>query len=279
MPLWDKRRHVWLLAGLLVFHVLLISVQVPRGAKRSLLERAFFFVLSPVQRAAVGTVRGLGDAWRGHIALRGVRRQNEELRREVFFLRQESVFLRERLARFRSEREVEGLLTAFKDSLLLARVIGVDSANPYRSIVIDKGRLDGLAADMPVCDRLGRLVGRTVEPISLKESKVQLVTDKDSSVSVVSAVAGLTGSMTGRSEETCDLRYVLASSTGGEEGEELLTTGFDRIYPPGLPVGRISKLEKDETSPLFRKISVQPHFRFNTIDVVAVIARRPGGSG
>jgi cell shape-determining protein MreC len=120
-------------------------------------------------------------------------------------------------------------------------------------------------------------VGRTIAPVSLKETMVQLITDKDSSVSVVSAVDRLTGSVTGKSGAFCELRYVLASASGGQPGEELLTTGYDKIYPAGLRVGSIRSLEKDESSPIFRRIVVEPYFRFNTIDIVAVITKAGGG--
>ena len=39
MPFWEKRRSALVLAGLTFFHIVLISVQVPRGAEKSLFER------------------------------------------------------------------------------------------------------------------------------------------------------------------------------------------------------------------------------------------------
>lgn len=279
MSLWEKRRNAVILAGLMSFHVLLISIQVPRGAEKSLFERSIFFLFSPVQRAATGAVRGVGSLWKNYVDLRRVRGENQKLKREVFFLNQEARFLEDRLAFFSSVAKVRESLAAFRGAIVTARVIGVDSANPYQSIVLDKGSLDGVRKDMAVCDRFGNLVGRTIEPVSLKETMVQLITDKDSSVSVISAVDGLTGSVTGRSAAICELRYVLASAAGGKEDEELLTTGYDKIYPVGLRVGRIRSNERDESSPLFRRITVEPHFRFNTIDVVAVLAKSPGGGG
>jgi rod shape-determining protein MreC len=273
----EKRRSALVLAGLTAFHVLLISIQVPRGAEKSVFERSIFFLFSPVERAVTGTVRGIGSLWHGYFDLRRVRSENQKLKKEAFFLNQDVRFLEDRLSFFRSEAQLEESLADFRGSIVPARVIGVDSANPHQSIVIDKGRLDGIAKDMAVCDKFGCLVGRTIEPVSLKETMVQLITDKDSSVSVVSAVDRLTGSMTGRSSPVCELRYVLASVEGGQPGEELLTTGFDKIYPPGIRVGLIQSLEKDEASPIFRRILVTPHFRFNTIDIVAVLTKGPGG--
>ena len=88
----------------------------------------------------------------------------------------------------------------------------------------------------------------------------------------------LTGSLAGRSGPVCELRYVLATVEGGSAGEELRTTGFDKIYPPGIRVGRILGLERDESSPIFRRIFVEPYVRFNTLDVVAVLTGAPGGA-
>jgi rod shape-determining protein MreC len=277
MPIWEKRRSALILAGLVVFHILLISIQIPRGAEKSLFEKSLFFLFSPVQRAVTGAVRGVGSLWTNYFDLRGVRGENQKLKKEVFFLNQDVRFLEDQLQLFRSEAQVREKLAVFQGKIVPARVIGADSSNPYQTIVLDKGSLDGIGKDMAVCDRLGNLVGRTIEPVSFKETMVQLITDKDSRVSVVSAIDRLTGSLTGKSGDTCELRYVLASVSGGQLGEELLTTGYDKIYPAGLRVGVIRTLEKDNLSPIFRKITVEPYFRFNTLDIVAVIAKTGGG--
>lgn len=277
MALGEKRRSTLVLAGLVAFHVLLISVQIPQGAEKSLFEQAVFFVFSPVQRLATGLVRAVGSTWRGYFDLRRVRAENEALKREAFFLRQDVRFLEDRLRYYRAEAEMTARLAEFRGTIVPARVIGVDSANPHQSIVIDKGSLDGVGRDMAVCDRNGALVGRTIAPVSLKEAMVQLITDKDSTVGVESVVAKLTGSLAGLSDTQLELRYVLATAEGGSEGEEVRTTGFDRIYPPGLRVGRISRLERDEASPIFRRIFVEPYFGFDTLDVVAVLTGPPGG--
>ncbi|MCX6573933.1 MAG: rod shape-determining protein MreC [Candidatus Aminicenantes bacterium] len=279
MPLWEKRRSALILTGLVVFHGLVISIQVPQGSAKSYFERGVFFVFSPVQRLATGTVRGVVSLWNNYFDLRAVRRENVELKRQNFFISQDVRFLEDRLGLAGSEAKLRESLAAFEGSIVAARTIGVDSVNPHHSIVIDKGSLDGISRNMAVCDRNGALVGRTIDPVGLKETKVQLVTDKDSSVSVRSAVAQLTGSMAGLSREVCELRYVLASAAGGQEGEELRTTGYDKIYPAGIRVGFIQSLVRDEKSPIFLRILVKPFFGFDTVDVVAVLTRGPGGGG
>jgi rod shape-determining protein MreC len=276
MPLWEKRRSALVLAGLIAFHILLISLQIPQGAGRSYFERGVFFLYAPVQRLAAASVRGVKSIWTGYFDLRAVRRENQKLRREDFFLHQDIRFLEDRLERNEAEAELRASLAKFEGALVVARVIGVDSTNPHQSIVIDKGRLDGVHKDMAVCDRTGILVGRTIDPVGFKEAMVQLVTDKDSSVSVRSE-GGLTGSVMGLATGLCELRYVLASAEGGKPGDELRTTGFDKIYPAGIRVGTIRSIERNEASPIFLKIIVNPYFNYENLDVVAVLTTGPGG--
>jgi len=277
MPLWERRRSALILTGLIVFHGLVIILQVPQGASKSYFERGLFFVFSPVQRLAAGAVRGVAALWSSYFDLRAVRRENAELKRRLFFLGQDLRFVEDRLAQAGAEAKLREHMAAFEGSIVAARVIGVDSANPHQSIVIDKGSLDGISRDMAVCDRNGALVGRTIDPVGLKETMVQLITDKDSSVSVRAEATSLTGAISGTSRDDCELRYILASAAGVQEGLELRTTGFDRIYPAGLRVGVIESVGRDAASPIFLKIVIRPFFGFDTIDAVAVLTVGPGG--
>ena len=276
MPLWEKRKNFLLLTGLVVFHLVLISIQIPVGSDKKLFEKAVFFVFSPVQKAAVSGFRGLQSAWRGYFDLRRVRRENQDLKRELFFLGQEKRFLEDRLLRFRSEGQVRESLAEFRDSLITARVIGSDAANYFRSVILDKGTLAGVQPDMAVCDRSGNLVGRTIRPVSLNEAVVQLITDQDSSVSVIAGEARAVGILSGSPQAGfCTLKYILTTAQGGKENEELVTTGFDKIYPPGLRAGRI--LSVKPTATVFKQIVVQPYFSYATLDAVAVLPKVSGG--
>ena len=101
---------------------------------------------------------------------------------------------------------------------------------------------------------------------------VQLITDTEAGVSVVSATDRIVGVLSGDAGGACRLRYVMNTTPGGQEGEDLFTTGFDRLFPPGIRVGRISSVIVDAS--LFKTIRVTPFFRFNDLDQVAVITER-----
>ncbi len=267
---WERRKPILVLTVLVVLHLFLISIQVPGGSGNTFFERAIHFVFSPIQGAVVSVFRAVADIGKNYFDLRDVRAESRELKLDLFFARQENWFLEDRLRYFEAEEETKASLEAFRDSMILARVVGVDTVNRYNSLVVNKGLMNGVQIDMAVSDRYGNLVGRTVEPISFNEATVQLITDKRCSVSVVSEVARLFGVLSGTSGEFCLLDYVFVTTEGGEVNERLLTTGYDGIYPAGLRVGRILSIQPREGT-VFKEIVVQPLFRFNSLDAVALL--------
>lgn len=272
MPGASQERKSLLLFGVLVFlHLGLISIQIPRGGGPTLLSRAAFAVAAPVQKAGAAAGRGISDWWRGWADLRGARDENQALKREAFFLRQDNRFLRDALGAFQSEAVLRRNLEAFRGALVAARVVGADEGNIFKSVLIDRGARDGLRPGLAVCDKHGRLVGRTVEPVISGASRVQLITDDESGVSVIGEKDRFVGILSGDAAAgRCRLKYIVITAPGGTEGDLLLTTGFDGIYPAGIPVGRI--LSVSGGGGLFKSIVVEPLFRLEELDVVGVIA-------
>jgi rod shape-determining protein MreC len=172
------------------------------------------------------------------------------------------------LLKFKGEKEIQELLAMISRSILVSSVIGFDSSEIYKSVILNKGSLDGVKKDMVVLDKRGRLVGRVIDPVSLKQARVQLITDKDCGVGVLSERLKVVGILTGYAEGKCLMKYVLKTNKEIGEGEEVSTSGFDGIYPAGIPVGKIISITEDTT--LFKKIIVEPFFDFSELDEVAV---------
>src|SRR5688572_25345808 len=84
MPLTDiRQRTAVLFIAVVLGHILLISAQVNSRAGVPLLEVVTFGALSEVQRGAAAMTGGVRQGWSGYINLRGVRAENERLRREL----------------------------------------------------------------------------------------------------------------------------------------------------------------------------------------------------
>ena len=125
---------------------------------------------------------------------------------------------------------------------------------------------------MIVLDKFGQLVGRVIEHIGLQESMVQLITDSESGVSVHNQ-KDILGVINGNDVGRCILKYIEGTEKGVEVGDILVTSGFDHIYPPGIPVGKIVTV--DPSDELFKNILVQPFFKFRSLDELAVIKINP----
>ncbi len=263
-------RNKFLTAGLLVFfHLLLISYQVPLGSKTTLLEKILFSLLAPVQKAVVNAGRTVASAWKDVKDLARVNRENQELEKEIFFLRQENRLLQEKLRLVLKQADLEASLKLVAETVVPARVIGFDTSNYFRSLIINRGSSDGLAKNLPVCDRSGNLIGRTAEPVGAHEARVLLITSEDSGVAVIAVGDRMPGILSGDGQGRCLVKYVMSSSPVGLEGDEVITSGFDRVFPPGLKVGRIIQVSTREG--IFKKIIVKPYFDIRELEVVAVL--------
>ena len=274
MPLFFKeRKSLVVLTALIFFQLILISTQVPLGYGENYFEKAVFSVFSPVQHGILSLFRSIGEFWENYFYLQNVQSQNRKMKDEMFFLRQENNLLRNALENLRSAKEIEESLLRLHENILIAQVIGFDASNFYKSAVINKGSLDGLRKDMIVLDKNGSLVGRIINPIALKESRVQLITDNESGVGVFSQSKEVMGILSGDDKGYCFLEYIHVTTEDIYEGEDIITSGKDGLFPSGIKVGKIVSITTSTS--LFKQVKVEPYFDIRDLDQVAVIMRDP----
>lgn len=269
MPLvLREKKKLAILFILIFFHLILISFQIPLGSEKNFFEKTVFFIFSPVQHGITVLFETVSNVWNSYFYLKEVQKTNEQMREELFFLRYENSQLRKALEKFKSSNNIQEYISTIQDSFLVAQVIGIDSKNVYKSIIINRGSLDGLKKDMIVLDKKGNLVGRVINPISLKEAKVQLITDQDSGVGVITRKSSTPGVLSGDGKGNCDLNFIYVTEDV-KPGEELLTSGLDHIFSSGIEVGKIVSIADDVT--LFKRIKVKPYFDFRDLDMIVVI--------
>ncbi len=274
MPLFLKeRKSLVVLTVLIFFQLILISTQVPVGYGENYFEKAVFSVFSPVQHGILSLFRSTGEFWKSYFYLQNVQSQNRKMKDEMFFLRQENNLLRNALENLRGAKEIEESLLRLHENILVAQVIGFDASNFYKSAVINKGSLDGLRKDMIVLDENGSLVGRIINPIALKESRVQLITDNESGVGVFSQSKEVMGILNGDDKGYCFLEYIHVTTEDIYEGEDIITSGKDGLFPSGIKVGKIIAITTRPS--LFKQVIVEPYFNIQDLDQVAVIMRDP----
>jgi len=154
-------------------------------------------------------------------------------------------------------RKILGLREQLVTSVMAAEVL-YDAADPYtRKIIIDKGLLQDVALGSPVLDESGVLGQVTrVHPLV---SEVTLVIDRDLAIPVLNVRTGARSVAYGDTTQPgggLELRF-MGSNSDVQQDDLLTTSGVDGVYPSGLPVAKISKIERRAES-AFAKIYCTP---------------------
>lgn len=220
-----------------------------RSAMATVLYPVQWLVMQPIQAAATagGYLTSLHQAQRTErealerLAIQAARSLQVEQ------LLQENQHLRAMLTmRERSESVATGAQVLY------------DTADPYsRKVVIDRGQAHGVVAGSPVIDEHG-VLGQVTRVYPLL-SEVTLLIDRDQAIPIVNARTSVRGVAFGQpsaSGDGLELRYTLASADI-EEGDLLTTSGVDGVYPAGLPVARVTRIERRSES-AFNRVECEP---------------------
>ncbi len=147
-----------------------------------------------------------------------------------------------------------------------------DAADPYtRKVVIDQGAVNGVALGSPVLDESG-VLGQVTRVYPLV-SEVTLVTDRDQAIPVLNTRTGARGLAFGDPASRgggLELRF-MAANADVLPGDLLTTSGVDGVYPAGLPVARIAKVERQGNT-AFAQISCQALAQVSGVEHVLVLA-------
>lgn len=154
-------------------------------------------------------------------------------------------------------RKLLDLRARMQSSGIAAQVL-YDAADPYsRKVVIDKGLVDKVQAGAPVLDERG-VLGQVTRVYPLV-SEVTLITDRDHAIPVLNTRTGARGVAFGDTSTHADameLRY-MAANADAQVGDLLTTSGVDGVYPPGLPVARVEKVDR-RVDAIFARIYCVP---------------------
>jgi rod shape-determining protein MreC len=267
----DARKSRFILVGLVLLHLVVISHQVDGGSGASLLQRMVFAVLSPFQEVVAAAVRGVARTWTSYLDLRGVREKNERLEERLSIL---ETLLQEKQHKAREAERLRELLQLREDlphKTIVAEVIAREGMPWFRSITINKGREAGVALEAPVLSPTG-VVGRVIW-VGPRAARVQLLQDRDSGAGVLierSRVKGVVSGQVGFAESNSGdlvMKYV-PEMADVVVGDVVVTSGQDRIYPKGLVVGRVHFVSPGS---LFKEVLVEPSARFDQLEEVLVV--------
>lgn len=233
-------------------------------------ETVLFFV-APLQEGVSNTTGFVENVWSRYFSLVGAAKENERLRRELAEARhkahlcKENTLLNARLESFLDFEEDVAYETAIAD------VVGREPTAWFQSIIINKGKTDGVSAGLPVMVPEG-IVGQ-VSGVSGHYAKVLLLIDRNSAVDTMVQRTRARGIVRGLSSSVCNFEFALHKADI-TIGDIVITSGLDGIFPKGLRVGRVSKIIR-RSSGIFQEIEITPSVDFNRLEEVMVILDPP----
>lgn len=257
----------------LIISVVLFTVGVrtgddgPLGAVRG----AFQTITTPVR--LVGSAismpfQGLGNIFSNLTAdqatLSELQAENDELRSRNAELEEAE----------QTATRLQGLLdlqSTYDLQSTAAHIISGSSDSWSSTVIIDKGTSSGLSVGMPVTSSSG-VIGQIVE-CGATSSTVLLVTDESSSISAMVQSSRAQGMLNGSAAGEVSLDMIRTDQTV-EVGDIVVTSGLGGVFPKGLPLGKVTTVEKNPGS-MYYTIVVEPYAHTENAEEVLVITSLP----
>jgi rod shape-determining protein MreC len=270
LALLKRYRELILVAVLLVVPLGVFFAHAKRTPERSRLDRAVVWLATPVERVVAWSVTGALRGWDGYVALRGAHERAAGLSERVRTLELE----RQQLVAARGEAERLQRLLGFAEAsgerrYVGARVIGIRLGTVGRQLLtVDRGSDDGIASMMPVLVAEG-VVGR-VHAVAGRTADVLVLTDLNSSIAARVERTRARANVRGLGKpELCRLDYALRTEDI-IEGDAIVTSGTDGVFPRGLPVGKVTQLDRKQHG-LFQESRVAPAVDVTRLEEVLVL--------
>ena len=265
-----KRIRAYWIWVIFVF-VALVLISFNAGKRRSWTpaEQVVIEITAPAQKFMRRSAETVEKAWLKYFSLVDLRDENTRLKEEVNDLRMQNDLYRELASTHARLRELLQFKEGLRSPMVAAQVIGRDPTGWFESIFIDKGTNAGLKLNMPVVDARG-VVGRLVA-VSPNYAKVLLIIDQNSAVDCLIQRTREKGILKGLPSQLCRLHYV-SRAADVAVGDKIVTSGLDRIFPKGLPVGEVMEIV-DTPWEFFKDVRVKASADFSKLEEVLVLLK------
>ena len=263
-------KQMTIIIGLIVLitlSIMLLSLSSRQPYPAHGTGRLAIALVAPFQKAISHTSRFFRDIWEHYFFLVSVAEENDRLRSEVqqarltTFRNEELTLANERL------RQLLALSRRMQNQTVAAQVVGKDPSPWFQTVLIDKGRKDGVQIGFPVINPQG-VVGLVVE-VTDRYAKVMLITDPNSAVDALAQKSRARGMIKGGTSGYCVLDYVLRKHELAK-GDTVVSSGMDGVFPKGLPIGKVAEVVKQEAG-IFQEVTVTPYVDFERLEEVLIV--------
>jgi rod shape-determining protein MreC len=235
----SRYRNLIILAMVVVAQLLLLAWQVRTNQDVRLIRVWAVTAVTPMAGVIEAVRRNTIGFMEDYFILLDVREQNRKLRAENSRLKMDNVYYRNQLQTADRARILSVFQEQTPSKTVAARIIGNTTASSAQAVFIDRGFTSGIEDGMAVVTPDG-IVGKVIDVYPLA-AQVLLVTDPTFAVGVESQKGHIHGTLQCNGAN-CAVDFI-QNEEKVAQGEWFYTSGEDRIFPKGFPVGTVSSLK------------------------------------
>jgi rod shape-determining protein MreC len=262
----EYRFYIVLFAFLLI-PIVAIDTSTRSPATYRIYDRAILLVTSPIQTGIAWALDMVAAGFQNYVYLWHTRQDNQALLDENRRLQNTIAGLRETLQENTRLRKLFDFQENHDLETWVARVIAKDVSTEFRAIRINRGEKSGVRKDMAVVTNEG-VVGRVLRTTA-NTADVVTILDLLSAVDAIVERSRARGIVEGMTDEACQLKFALRTDDI-EPGDVLISSGLGGIFPKGIPVGTVSKVDRKPFG-ISQVVEVRPSVDFSKLEEVLVV--------
>ncbi|HEY1337542.1 MAG TPA: rod shape-determining protein MreC [Bryobacteraceae bacterium] len=263
----NRYRNITVLLLVIFAQLVLLALQVKNDQNVRMIRVWAVTAVTPAARV-VEFFRGGGVGFvQNYILLHDTHDENRKLKAEVDRLKIENIFLKNELNTADRAKALMVFQAHTPSKMVAANVISTGAGSNSKVVYINRGTAEGVMRGMAVVTPDG-IVGKVIAAYPTA-SEVALITDADFAAGVISQKNGVRGTLKGQGTPICKVDYVPFEDKV-EVGDWFYTSGDDRIFPRGFPVGVVKAVRQGQS---FKEILVDPSGLQHGVEDVLVLTQ------
>jgi rod shape-determining protein MreC len=261
----NRYRNVTVLLAAVALQLALLGYQVKGDGEVRLIRVWAVSAVTPLARVIETGRSGIAHFFRDYFLLLNAREENERLKKELDRVSLDNQYLRAELATAERAKALAIFQQQSQSKTIAAKVIGNATGAGSKVVILDRGSASGVMKGMAVITPDG-IVGK-ITSVFPTASFVLLITDPAFAAGVVSQQNRVHGTVKGQGTTAVMVDYI-QNEQKVDQDEWFYTSGDDRIFPKGLPVGKVTSVRPGK---LRKEVIVAPSGMQNGLEEVLII--------
>jgi rod shape-determining protein MreC len=265
--LFSRYRNITVLLFVIFAQIVLLAYQVKNNNDVRIIRIWAVTAVTPLAQVVEDSRSSVAGFFGSYVSLRDVREQNQKMQAQLDSLKMENQFLRNELSMADRVKALGQFEARSPSKMIAARIIGTGSGATNKVTFVDRGSASGVEKGMGVVTPDG-IVGKVLAAYPTA-SQVLMVDDPGFAAGVISQKSRVRGILKGLGHGKCQVDYI-QNEEKVEQGEMFYTDGEDRIFPQGMPAGKVTSASPGNN---FKQIALDPSGLRNGPEEVLIVLR------